>query len=160
MTLQSVVELILALAAILLLVRDLRRAWLDHLRRPATLLVGALVAVLLVGTFGGRLHPSPWWLVLPGLILVWEVGRGWRLTPRCHLWEAGVAMFAGSLLLAIVGLGLDGGSIATALLAISVAASLLGLGLLWRSRQREPRPWRIDDVTHYERRAGHRPKHF
>jgi len=160
MTLRSAVELALALAALLLLVRDLRRAWLDQLRRPATLLAGALLTVLLIGTLGGRLHPSPWWLVLPALILVWEVGRGWRLTPRCHLWGAGVAVFAGSLLLAVVGLGLDGGSVAIALLAIAVAASMLGLGLLWRSRQREPRPWRIEDVSHYERRTGERPKRF
>ena len=31
MTLQSVIELVLALAAVLLLARDLRRAWLDRL---------------------------------------------------------------------------------------------------------------------------------
>lgn len=160
MTLQSVVELILALAAILLLMRDLHRAWLDHLRRPVTLLVAALITVLLIGTLGGRSHPSPWWLVLPGAILIWEVGRGWRVTPRCHLWEAGVGVFAGSLLLAVVGLGLEEGGIATALLATSVAASILGLGLLWQSRRQEPRPWRIDDASHYERRAGQRPDHL
>ena len=157
MTLQSMVESILAFSAILLLVRDVHRAWLDQLRRPMTLLAGALVGVLLVGTFGGRPHPNPWWLLLPGVILLWEIGRGWRLTPRCHLWEAAVGAFAASLLLAIVGLGLDGGRIATALLAISIAASILGLGLLWQSRRWEPRPWRVGDVSHYERREDQRP---
>src|SRR6266853_771024 len=57
MTLQSVIEVILALAAVLLLARDLRRAWLDRLRRPITLLIAALVAVLLVGMLGGRAQP-------------------------------------------------------------------------------------------------------
>ena len=41
MTLQAVVELVLAVGAVLLLARDMRRAWLDQLRRPITLLVAA-----------------------------------------------------------------------------------------------------------------------
>lgn len=156
MSLQSAVEITLALAAILLLARDLRRAWVDRLRRPLTLLAAALATVLLAGTLGGRSHPNPWWLALPFVILIWEVGRGWRRTPRCHIWEAGVGVFAASLLLAVLGLGLDGGSVATALLVASGAASILALGLLWESRRREPRPWRIDDANHYERRASRR----
>jgi hypothetical protein len=156
MSMQSAVEILLALAAVLLLVRDLRRAWLDRLRRPLTLLVAALVTVLLVGTLGGRTHPNPWWLVLPAVILIWEVGRGWRRTPRSHIWEAGVGAFAASLLLAVVGLDLDAGIAATALLAASAATSILALGLLWLSRRREPQSWRVGDAAHYERRASQR----
>src|SRR5215216_2233193 len=106
MAFRTVTELILALGAVFLLARDLRRAWLDQLRRPVTLLVAALIAGLLIGALGGRPHPSPWWLALPGSVLAWEVGRGWRRAPRCHLWEAGVGAFAASFLLAAVGLGL------------------------------------------------------
>lgn len=158
MTMQSTIEIILALAAALLLLRDLHRAWRDPLQRPLTLLIAALVTGLLAGTLGGRAHPSPWWLVVPGMILIWEARRGWRQTPRCHLWEAGVGAFAASLLLAAVGLALDGGSVATALLAASVVAGIVGVGLLWRSRRREPRSWRVDDRSHYERRSVERPK--
>jgi hypothetical protein len=158
MTLRAVTELILALGAGLLLARDMRRAWLDQLRRPVTLLVATLVAVLLVGAIGGRPHPSPWWLGLPGSLLAWELGRGWRRAPRCHLWEAGVGAFAASLLLAAVGLGLRGGSIAAALLATAGGAVSVGAGLLWRSRQREPRPWRAGDTSHYERRLAQRQR--
>jgi len=158
MTLQDTIGLVLAIAAVLLLARDLRRTWLDRLKRPSTVLMAALVATLLAGTLGDRAHPSPWWLVVPGVILVWEVRRGWRLTPRCHLWEEGVGAFAASLLLAAVGLALGGRGVATALLAASVAAGLVGVCLMWRSRRREPRPWRIDDRSHYERRSVQRPK--
>ena len=158
MTLQDTIGLVLAIAAVLLLARDLRRTWLDRLKRPSTVLMAALVATLLAGTLGDRAHPSSWWLVVPGVILVWEVRRGWRLTPRCHLWEEGVGAFAASLLLAAVGLALGGRGVATALLAASVAAGLVGVGLMWRSRRREPPPWRIDDRNHYERRLVQRPK--
>src|SRR5436190_20109518 len=151
MTLQFVIELILALAAVLLLARDLHRAWLDRLRRPITLLIAALVAVLLVGMLGGRAQPSPWWLVLPGVILAWEVGRGWRRTPRCHLWEAGVAAFTASLALAVAGLGLGEGSVATALLGASIAAAILGLGLLWQCGRGRPRPRRCGRASQLER---------
>jgi hypothetical protein len=156
MTLQSGTELILALGAVLLLARDMRRTWFDELRRPITLLVAALVAVLLIAAFGSRSHPSPWWLALPGSILAWEVGRGWRHAPRCHLWEAGVGAFGASLLFTAVGLGVGGGSISAVLLAAAGAAAGVGTGLLWRSRRREPRPWRAGDPSHYERRATHR----
>jgi hypothetical protein len=158
MTLRAVTELILALGAVLLLARDMRRAWLDQLRRPVTLLVATLVAVLLVGAIGGRSHPSSWWLVLLGSLLAWEVGRGWRRAPRCHLWEAGVGAFAASLLVAAVGLGLRGGGTAAALLATAAGAAVVGAGLLWRSRRREPRPWRAADTSHYERRLAQRQR--
>lgn len=158
MTLQSAVEILLALAAALLLARDLRRVWRDELRRPVTLLIAALIAVLFVGTLGARSQPSPWWLLTPGAILAWEVGRGWRRTPRCHLWESGVAAFAAGLVLAVFGLGLGEGDLATALLAASFAAAVLGVGLLWQSHRREPRPWRAGDASHYERRSAERPR--
>jgi hypothetical protein len=116
-------------------------------------LVAALVAVLLIAAFGSRSHPSPWWLALPGSLLAWEVGRGWRRAPRCHLWEAGVGAFGASLLLTAVGLGMRGGSISAVLLTAAAGAASVGTGLLWRSRRREPRPWRAGDRSHYERRA-------
>jgi hypothetical protein len=156
--LRSVVELVLALGAILLLARDMHRAWLDQLRRPITLLMAAVVAILLVGATGGSSHPSPWWLVLPGVILLWEVGRGWRRAPRSHLWEAGVGAFAASLLLAGVGLGVAAGTVQAVLLATAAGAAAIGAGLLWRSHRREPHPWRINDASHYERRLAQRPK--
>ena len=148
LNLQSVVEVILVAGAALLLARDLRRAGTDRLRRPITLLAAALIAALLVGTFGG-VQPNPWWLVVPAGVLIWEVIRGWRLTPRCHLWETGVAAFAVSLVLAMAALGLD----ADALLAASAAACVLAVVLLWRSHLREPHPWRDGDTSHYERRS-------
>jgi hypothetical protein len=158
MTVRAATELILALGAVLLLARDMRRAWLDQLRRPVTLLVATLVAVLLIGAFGRRHHPSPWWLLAPVSVLVWELGRGWRRAPRCHLWEAGIGAFAASLLLAAVGLGLGGGSITVVLIATAAGAAVVGAGLLWRSRRREPRPWRADDSNHYERRVAQRQR--
>jgi hypothetical protein len=158
MTLRAVTEIILALGAVLLLARDMRRAWLDQLRRPVTLLVAALIAGLLIGALGGRPHPSPWWLVLPGSVLAWEVRRGWRRAPRCHLWEAGVGAFGASLLLAAVGLGAGGGRITIALLATAAGAAVVGGGLLWRSRRQEPHPWRAGDLSHYERRVAQRER--
>ncbi len=158
MTLQSVIELVLAGGAVLLLARDMRRAWLDQLRRPITLLMAALITALLLGAAGGPPYPSPWWLVLPASVLAWEVGRGWRRAPCCHLWEAGVGAFAVSFLLAAVGLGLAVASVATALLVTAAGAAAVGAGLLWRSGRREPRPWRSEDVSHYERRLAQRPK--
>jgi uncharacterized membrane protein YhhN len=152
---KAIVEVGLAAAAMLLLLRDLHRAWRDPLRRPMTLLVAGIMVVLLAGVLGGREHPDPRWLVLPALILAWEVARGWRRTPRCHLWEAGIGAFALALLLATVGLG--AGS-APEPLAAAAAASVAGFALLWLSRRREPRPWRADDVAHYERRASQRPR--
>jgi hypothetical protein len=156
MTLRAVTELTLALGAALLLGRDLRRVWLDQLRRPITLLVSALTGGLLIGALGGQPHPSPWWLVLPGSVLVWEVGRGWRHASRSHLWEVGIGAFGASLLLAAVGLGLRSGSSSVVLLASAAVAAAVGVGLLWRSRRQEPRPWRVDDKSHYERRMMQR----
>jgi len=158
MTLQAVVELVLAVGAVLLLARDMRRARLDQLRRPITLLMAASIAGLLLGAVVEPSYPSPWWLVLPGSVLAWEVGRGWRRAPRCHLWEAGVGAFAVSLLLTAVALGSAVASVAPVLLMAGGATAAVGVGLLWRSRRREPRPWRLDDVTHYERRFAQRPR--
>src|SRR5256714_14177484 len=62
MALQSVIELILAVAAMMLLGRDLLRAWRDPARRPMSLLVAALVAVLFFGTRASGAHPNPWWM--------------------------------------------------------------------------------------------------
>jgi len=152
MSARLAIELALAAAALLLLGRDLYRAWRDPLRRPMTLLVAGLMVVLLAGALGGREHPSPWWLAVPAAILAWEVARGWRRTPRCHLWEAGMGAFALSLALAGIGLGAAQG-----LLIAAAAASVAGFALLWLSHRREPRPWRADDVAHYERRAAPRP---
>jgi hypothetical protein len=152
-TLQSAIELVLSIGAILLLARDMHRAWLDQLRRPVTLLWGTLIAALLIGA---RPHPSSWWLVLPAMILVWEVVRGWRRAPRSHHWEAGVGAFAVSLLLALVGLTPAEGSLQSALLAAAAGAAVVGAGLLFRSRRHEPPPWRPGDVGHYERRQAGR----
>jgi hypothetical protein len=158
MTLQAAVELILAAGAALLLARDLRRAWRDPVRRPVTLLMAAFIAALLIGVIGGESHPSPWWLLVPSGVLAWEVARGWRLVPRCHLREAGIGLFALGLLLAAFGLGMGQGITATVLLAIACAIGVAAVGLFVRSNRREPRPWRADDVSHYERREAQRPK--
>ncbi|HZD21340.1 MAG TPA: hypothetical protein VE325_11770 [Burkholderiales bacterium] len=147
MSWQSAVELALAAGAVVLLGRDLYRAWHDEQRRPMSLLVAGLMVVLLAGVLGGREHPHPGWLAVPAAILGWEVARGWRRTPRCHRWEAGIGAFALALALAALGL-----------LIAALAASISGFALLWLSHRREPRPWRLGDVSHYERRAGPRTK--
>jgi len=158
MTPQTGVEIFLALAALLLLGRDLRRAWRDELRRPISLLVAALVSALLIGALAGEPLPTPWLLVLPAGVLAWEVARGWRQTPRCHVRETGVAAFAAALLFAVAGFATREESITTVLLAVAAVAGMLGLGLLWRSRRTEPRPWRIEDPDHYERRGAQRER--
>jgi hypothetical protein len=158
MTPQTGVEVFLALGALLLLGRDLRRAWRDELRRPISLLVAALVSALLIGALAGEPHPSPWLLVLPAGVLAWEVARGWRRTPRCHVWQAGVAAFTLALLFAAAGLAMRGEGANSTLLAVAVVAGMLGLGLLWRSRRTEPRPWRTEDPDHYERRGVQRER--
>jgi hypothetical protein len=150
---QTTVELALAMAALALLGRDLYRAWRDDQRRPMSLLVAGLMVVLLAGALGGREHPHPWWLAVPATILGWEVVRGWRRTPRCHLWEAGIGAFAIGLALAAPGL-----TVQSTLLVPAVAASVVGFALLCLSHRREPRPWRANDVSHYERRAEPRTK--
>lgn len=151
MSLQPIIEVALALAAVALLARDLYRAWRDPLRRPMTLLVAAVMVVLLAGVVSGHEQPSAWWLAVPAAVLGWEVARGWRRTPRCHLWEAGVGAFALALILAVLGL-----EIARAWFVAAAAISALGFALLWLSHRREPRPWRANDVAHYERRAAPR----
>src|SRR4029078_11560423 len=105
MTLQTMVELVLGVGAVLLLARDMPRAGLDQLRRPITLLMAASIAGLLLGAIVEAPYPSPCWLLLPGSVLAWEVGRGWRRAPRCHLWEAGGGGFCARLLLVWVALG-------------------------------------------------------
>jgi len=157
MSLQAGVELILALGAALLLLRDVRRAWRDPLRRPVTLFMAALVAALLIGVSGGRAHPSGWWLLVPGAILAWEVARGWRRAPRSHLWEMGVGGFAASLALAALGLGTGDGTTTTTLLAAAAGICGIAVGLLWLSHRREPPPSRPGDASHYERRSMRRP---
>ncbi len=158
MTPQSAVEVFLAVAALLLLGRDLRRAWRDELRRPISLLVAALVTALLIGTLAREPYPSPWWLLLPAGILAWEVARGWRQTPRCRVWETGVAAFTAALLFAVAGLAMRAEGTTTTLLALAAVAGMLGLGLLWRSRRTEPRPSRIEDPDRYERRRAQRKR--
>jgi hypothetical protein len=153
---QWVVGVVLALAAVALLARDLRRAGSDPLRRPATLFMASLVVVVLAGTFGARQLPNPWWLLLPAGVLAWEAARGWRQLPRCRLREGGMAAWAVGLALTAVGLA-RGGSLAAALLGGAAAAFLLGAILVWRSRSREPQPWRGADREHYERRDAPRP---
>ena len=151
MRLELILGFILGGVAALLLARDLYRAWRDPLRRPMTLLVATIMVVVLIGTIG-RAHPSAGWLLLPAAILGWEVARGWRRTPRCHFWEAGVAAFAISLAMAAAGLVLSQALV----LGGAAACAIAGLALFWISRRREPRPWRTDDVAHYERRSAPR----
>jgi hypothetical protein len=146
MSTQATVEILLGMAALALLARDLYRAWRDKQRRPVTLLAATLMVALITGASVSGEHPSPWWLLLPGALLAWEVARGWRRTPRCHRWEAGVGAFALGLVLAAGGL-----------LVAAGAAGAAGLVLFYLSRRREPRPWRANDVQHYERRGGPRP---
>lgn len=157
MALQTVIELALAIGAVLLLTRDLRRVLADRLQRPITLLMAAVISGVLVGVTGGRTHPSTWWRMLPASILAWEVVRGWRLAPRCHLWEAGVGTLAVGLTLAALGLGLGDRSIGAMVLLLAAGAFVAGVGLFLRSRRREPPPGREGDVSHYERRWARRP---
>lgn len=157
MTLQTGAELVLAVGAAGVLIRDVGRSWRDRLRRPVTLLVPSLLSALLIGVAGGRAHPDPWWLLLPAGMLTWEVVRGWRRAPRCHLWEAGVGAFAASLLLSALALGLGNGRTAPILLGAAVGLAGVAVGLLWGSHRREPPPSRPGDVNHYERRSMQRP---
>ncbi|HEX7053763.1 MAG TPA: hypothetical protein VF211_07500 [Burkholderiales bacterium] len=150
MLLKLALGVILAAAALALFARDLRRALRDPQRRPATLFVAAAVAVLLLATLGPRRPPSPWWLAVPAAVLAWEAVRGWRRTPRSRLWEAGMASFAAALVAAAAALASGRDEL---LLVLAGAAGASGCALLWASWRREPRPWRADDRTRYERRA-------
>jgi len=58
----------------------------------------------------------------------------------------------------VAGFAMRGEGTATALLALAAIGGMLGLGLLWRSRRSEPRPWRIEDPDHYERRGAQRKR--
>ena len=53
---------------------------------------------------------------------------------------------------------MEQGFATTVLLGISGVMGLAAVGLFVLSNRREPRPWRADDVSHYERRAMPRPK--
>ena len=153
---QWLVGVVLAVAAVALLARDLRRARDDPLRRPVTLFMASLVVVVLAGTFGARRLPNPWWLLLPAGVLAWEAVRGWRQLPRCRLREGAMAAWALALALAAAALA-TAGAVVVPLLGAAAAAFVAGFFLLWRSRAREPRPWRSADREHYERREGQRP---
>lgn len=153
MSTQSLIGAALGLMALALLGRDLYRAARDPLRRPMTLIVAAMMVVLLAGVAGSGTALRAWWLVVPAAILAWEFARGWRRTPRSHLREAAYGAFGASLGLAALGL-----EVARAWLDFAVAASAVGLAFLWFSHRHEPRPWRADDVAHYERREVSRPK--
>lgn len=157
MTLQPAFEIAFAAAALVLIARDMHRAWRDAQRRPVTLLAAVTIVVLILGTLGGRSGPNPWWLTVPAAVLAWEAVRGWRQTPRSRLWEAGMAAFAAALLLGAVGLGVGSPLFATVLVVTGAASGVIGFGLLWKSRRREPRPWRANDSAHYERRSPERP---
>lgn len=154
---QWIVGIVLALAAVALLARDLRRAGNDPLRRPVTLFMASLVVVVLAGTFGARRLPNPWWLLLPAGVLAWEAARGWTQLPRCRLREGAMAAWALGLALAAVALA-TGGAMVAPLLGAAAAAFAAGIFLLWRSRAREPRPWRSADRERYERREAQRPR--
>ena len=153
MPIKWVLGAILAAAALALFARDLRRALFDEQRRPVTLFVGAAIAVLMVATLGARRPPSAWWLAVPAALLAWEAVRAWRWTPRSRLWQAGMAAFGAALVLCAAALASQGDAL---LLSLAGGASAAGVGLLWASWRREPRPWRAGDPVHYERRAAPR----
>ena len=63
-----------------------------------------------------------------------------------------------ALILYIFSLTLPETPVGTAVsLALALALAVVGGLLLLRARSREPFPWRADDWSHYERRAGPRP---
>jgi hypothetical protein len=117
--------------------------------------MASLVVVALAGTFGSRRVPNAWWLLLPAGVLAWEAARGWRQLPRCRLREGGMAAWGVSLALAAAGLSL--GRFMVPLLLAAAVAFAAGVALHWRSRAREPRPWRAGDPERYERREVRRP---
>jgi hypothetical protein len=155
-TLQLTLEIVLAATALALLTRGVHRVWLDQLRRPVTLLVWAFLTAILLGAIGGGQHPDPWWFVLPAAVLVWEAQRGWRQAPRCHLWEVGIGALSAALALYILSLGAAPAWLAPTALSLAVGLALIGAGLLFRSRRREPTISRSDDWAHYERREERR----
>jgi hypothetical protein len=66
--------------------------------------------------------------------------------------------FTAALLFAVAGLAMRGEGTTITLLALAAVAGMLGLCLLWRSRRTEPRPGRIEDPDHYERRGAQRKR--
>jgi len=156
MTLQLLLEIVLAVTAVAFLARDSYRTWVDQLRRPVTLLLWAFLTAIFLGAIGSPPHPSPWWFALPAGVLAWEAWRGWRRAPRCHLREGGLGALAAALLLYVLSLAAVPAWLAPVVLSLAAGLALIGAGLLMRSRRREPRPWRRDDQTHYDRRTGSR----
>lgn len=157
MRLQLLLEILLGSAALALLARSVYRTWIDQLRRPITLLLWAFLTAILAGTVAHRPHPNPAWLILPTAVLVWEVLRGWRRAPRCHLREGGHGALAASLVLYLVSLAFAARPLLALFpLALAVALALVAAGLLLRARHREPTPWRAADWHHYERRSAPR----
>lgn len=86
----------------------------------------------------------------PVTLLMASLVAGWRMAPRRNrnrpLWRRPAARCAGPR---------HG---AKHLLATADAMGLAAVGLFALSNRREPRPWRADDLTHYERRAVQRRK--
>ena len=70
-----------------------------------------------------------------------------------------LTLFAGAV--AVMDLRLLGAfrtTVPAAVVRPARTVAMLGLGLLWRSRRSEPRPWRADDRNHYERRSAPRER--
>jgi len=153
------VEVGLALAALILLGHGVYHTWTDKLRRPITLALWAFLTAVFGGVIGSPPHPRTWWFALPALVLMWEVARGWTRSPASHLREGGIAALAAALVAYILTLALPAwGPLALGGLSLSAALALVGAGLLLRARRLEPVPWRGSDQTHYERRrAGRTP---
>jgi hypothetical protein len=57
-----------------------------------------------------------------------------------------------------VGLAASEKGLTTTLLALAAMGAILGISLLRRSRRSEPRPWRVGDPDHYERRGVQRKR--
>jgi len=87
-------------------------------------------------------------------LLARDLRRAWRDPLRRP-----VSLLVAGLVLAAFGLAMSEGTAATALLTTAGGTGLVAVALFVISQRREPRPWRADDVSHYERRAVQRPKH-
>jgi hypothetical protein len=90
----------------------------------------------------------------PVTLLMASLVTGWRMAPRRN---RNRPLCRGQLLAAL-GLGMEQSTTATELLATADAMGLVAVGLFVLSNRREPRPWRADGLTHYERRAVQRRK--
>lgn len=158
MTPQLLIELVLAAAALGLLVHGAIRTWRDPYRRPIALFLWAVLTAILAGVVGGAPHPEPLALLLPLIILVWEVTRGWKRSPRCHIRESAFGVLALALLAYIAAMVFPGWTRYTVGgLSIATLLAIVSVILLVASRFREPRPWLLTDWTHYERRSSPRP---